>query len=41
MMGSDLTPGVIPLAVEDVFETIRTVRTVHMSDTSSVCGALR
>uniref|UniRef100_A0A4W6DNS8 Kinesin motor domain-containing protein n=1 Tax=Lates calcarifer TaxID=8187 RepID=A0A4W6DNS8_LATCA len=28
MMGSDHIPGVIPLAVEDVFQTIKNVRTV-------------
>lgn len=34
MMGSDHTPGVIPLAVEDVFQTIKNVRT--MLDVCSV-----
>lgn len=28
MMGSDHTPGVIPLAVEDVFQTIKNVGVV-------------
>lgn len=29
-MGSDLIPGVIPLAVEDVFQTIKNVRIVEL-----------
>uniref|UniRef100_A0A3Q0RS27 Kinesin motor domain-containing protein n=1 Tax=Amphilophus citrinellus TaxID=61819 RepID=A0A3Q0RS27_AMPCI len=31
MMGSERTPGVIPLAVEDVFQTIKNVSTVKVS----------
>ena len=46
MMGSDLAPGVIPLSMEEVFQTIKNVRTMlgsrlHVENHQRVFGVNR